>query len=595
MASLSTYASRFLSLGANNNNDNSEYDDDSDPLFKSHLDDNNAASLSSSDGLPTLQSTTQHQSNKPNNNSNRPGSNSLAGMSRYSSYGAYGAYGGGNGGYSIYANQSNQRSSKKHGFNVGSSRMMGDSIREIDDDDDVDLWRNQRRMGGRMGLDDKHDSYDEDDDLDPSDHEQNDSSRRNRTSTNASTSSVTSDGNGNGNVDPFLAEDDLQRGESSRSKSRSKSKSSKSRKMKEKDLGQSELKKSKVRNQKLSKKGWLAHGDESSIISEEETTSTSNRNTVFDSTAEMENEAIKESTVDERGKAKYSLYEDESDGSGSETSRDELKSKSKFNSKNKGKSRAFDSHQDDATVSIDLSPNQSRTNSGRRDRRARASSTNSSTSTTSSQELDPRVGTKSIIRLDSYSLPPIPSGDGWAPWPWYLFKLPEFVRNALDDRVWERNRERVDEEWGDSNRNRSRRRETYEEEDDSGIKPPGWKEWNDRQAVIAFSLAITSVFVLGGAGGLKAKVSTYFDFVSLMFSFLETESLSLTNPRLFFSSQVDSPSSHDSFFASSFFDLSFAFSFHSSSILPDTAIFDSWLCSISPPKDAENSTSKNRS
>lgn len=512
MASLSTYASKFLSLGSNNNTSNSEYDDDSDPLFRSHLDDANGASLSSSDGLPTLQSTTQHQSNRSNNNSSRPGSNSLAGMSRYSSYGAYG---GGNGGYSIYANQNNQRSSKKQGLNVGSSRMMGESIREIDDDDDVDLWRNQRRMGGRVGLDDKHDSYDEDDGLDPSDQEQEDSSRRfkarDRTSTDASTSSVASDGNGNGNVDPFLAEDDLQRGGES-SRSRSKSKSSKSRKSTQKDLNQSGIKRSKVKSQKSSKKGWLAHGDESSIISEEETTSTSNRNTLFDSTTEMENEGNGESAIDERRGAKYSLYEDESGGSGSETSRDELKSKSKSSSKNKGKGRAFDSHQDDATVSITLSLNQSRTNAGR-GRRARTSSTSSttsSTSTTSSQELSPTAGTKSIIRLDSYSLPPVPSGDSWAPWPWYLFRLPESIRNALDDRVWERNRERSDEEWGDSNRNRSRssrRREVYEEEEDSGIKPPGWKEWNDKQAVVAFSLAITSVFVLGGAGGLGARVS----------------------------------------------------------------------------------------
>lgn len=374
---------------------------------------------------------------------------------------------------------------------------MGESIREIDDDDDVDLWRNERRNlssgRGRVGLDD---SYDEDEITD--DDRGKSGTRKGKGISTASTSSITSDGNGNGNVDPFLAdpEDDHQRGGSSSRKHRSKSKS-------KSHLTESKL---KIKEGKKSmKKGWLAHGDvESSVISEEGQSSRPNNNTVFDSVAESE--AIDGETSisanEERGRSNYSVYEDDS---GSETSRDDLMSNNKSNLRNKGKGRATSSHQEDATVSIALSPNQSRTGRGRG--RARSSSTTSSISSSSdsSEDLN-NVGAKSLLQLDPYSLPPIPSGDSWAPWPWYLFRLPEFIRNALDDRIWERNRER-DEEWGQENRNRNGRRRGQEfDEEENGIKPPAWTEWNDRQAVVAFSIAILSVFVVGGAGGLGAKV-----------------------------------------------------------------------------------------
>ncbi len=143
MTSLSQYASRFLSAGLATSvrpgvDADQDANDPSDPLFYSHASISGAPfshphnrhnpygpeySLSSSDGLPTPPA------------HGRPGTqsgilHSLTGASRF-------------GPASFLASGGGRATGRQGGYGVRDSL-----IREIDDEDDVDLWRDDRRMPG---------------------------------------------------------------------------------------------------------------------------------------------------------------------------------------------------------------------------------------------------------------------------------------------------------------------------------------------------------------------------------------------------------------------------------------------------------------
>ena len=191
MASLSTYASRFLSSGLaasirqGANDHDHERDHASDPLFYSHAsvapfstanDRNNPYapeySLSSSDGLPT----------PPANHTQSGLLHSLTGASRYGP------------------------ASFLQGGRTRPHHPARDSvIREIDDEEDVDLWRDERRMPGiashldaSMGSDDLNRSAEQ-----PTRSRSRSASRK-RNAASASDSQ-----------NPFLADGDLDRDDAS--------------------------------------------------------------------------------------------------------------------------------------------------------------------------------------------------------------------------------------------------------------------------------------------------------------------------------------------------------------------------------------------
>ncbi|KAN0060740.1 hypothetical protein ACQY0O_007398 [Thecaphora frezii] len=193
MASLSTYASRFLASGLGASVRPGDADESNEPLFYgqhsiagapfSHDRSNPYApeySLSSSDGLPPV----------PHQHHERPGSqsgllHSLTGASRYGPASFIGA---GRGRGTV------------HDISGGGGGAVRDSmIREIDDEEDVDLWRDERRMtgiasrlGASTGSEGLHQS-----------HEDGSRPREGATRTSADTQ------------DPFLADGDLDAEESS--------------------------------------------------------------------------------------------------------------------------------------------------------------------------------------------------------------------------------------------------------------------------------------------------------------------------------------------------------------------------------------------
>lgn len=166
MTSLSQYASRFLSSGLATStrpgvDEDQDANDPSDPLFYSHASVSGAPfshpsnrhnpygpeySLSSSDGLPTPPA------------HGRPGTqsgilHSLTGASRF-------------GPASLLASGRGRGAGGQPAYGVRDSL-----IREIDDEDDVDLWRDDRRMPGLASrMAEASRSQDLDDSLDASEH-----------------------------------------------------------------------------------------------------------------------------------------------------------------------------------------------------------------------------------------------------------------------------------------------------------------------------------------------------------------------------------------------------------------------------------------
>ncbi|EPQ30120.1 uncharacterized protein PFL1_02237 [Pseudozyma flocculosa PF-1] len=202
MASLSTYASRFLAsgLGASirpGQIDDTATDASQEPLFYGQASVTGAPfshdrndpygpeySLSSSDGLPPAPSVHKHHG-RPVHQSGLL--HSLTGASRYGPASFIGAGRG-----------------RGTGGNAGGGGGVRDSlIREIDDEEDVDLWRDERRMtdiasrlGASTGSEGLHPSHE-------------DERRQERTRGNASAAT------GGDTQDPFLADGDLDRDESS--------------------------------------------------------------------------------------------------------------------------------------------------------------------------------------------------------------------------------------------------------------------------------------------------------------------------------------------------------------------------------------------
>lgn len=214
MTSLSQYASRFLSSGLATSvrpgvDADQDASDPSDPLFYSHASVSGAPfshpnnrhnpygpeySLSSSDGLPTPPA------------HGRPGTqsgilHSLTGASRF--------------GPASFLASSRGRPAGAHGYGVRDSL-----IREIDDEDDVDLWRDDRRMPGLASrLAESSRSEDLGDSLDGSEHAaalqakpltpRQKTAMPPGTAADPSTSNALKGAAANDTQDPFLADGDL--------------------------------------------------------------------------------------------------------------------------------------------------------------------------------------------------------------------------------------------------------------------------------------------------------------------------------------------------------------------------------------------------